>query len=55
MEFSGYSLDAFREDGEFILYRAHAKQIEPPSVLVLAPVSSRPAPETLQKSIMNIH
>ena len=49
MDLSGYSFDPLREDGEFILYRAHSKQIEPPSVLVLAPVSSRPGPETLKK------
>ena len=49
MELSEYSLDPLREDGEFILYRAHAKQIEPPSVLVLAPISSRPGPETLKR------
>jgi hypothetical protein len=37
MQLSGYSLDRLREDGEFILYRAHAKQEEPPSVLLLTP------------------
>jgi PAS domain S-box-containing protein len=49
MQLSGYSLDRLRDDGEFILYRAHAKQAEPPSLLLLAPASSRPSPETLKK------
>jgi serine/threonine protein kinase len=38
-----------REDEEFILYRGHAKQAEAPSVLLLAPVSIRPALESLKK------
>ena len=49
MQLSGYSLDRLLDDGEFILYRAHAKQAEPPSVLVLAPASTRPSPDTLEK------
>src|SRR5882757_1648351 len=49
VQLSGYSLDCLRDDGEFILYRAHAKQIELPSVLLLAPASTRPSPETLKK------
>ncbi|HEV2728561.1 MAG TPA: protein kinase, partial [Terriglobales bacterium] len=49
MQLSGYSLDRLHDDEEFILYRAHAKQTEPPSVLVLAPASTRPSPETLEK------
>lgn len=49
VELSGYSLNCLREDGEFILYRGHAEQIEPPSVLLLAPVSTQPSPETLKK------
>ena len=49
MQLSEYSLERLRDDGEFILYRAHAKQIEPPSVLLLAPASTRPSPETLKK------
>jgi serine/threonine protein kinase len=40
---------SLREDGEFVLYRAHAKLIEPPRLLLLAPASTRPAPETLKK------
>jgi hypothetical protein len=43
------SLDRLRDDGEFILYRAHAKQRELPSVLLLVPASPRPSPETLKK------
>src|SRR6266699_6240171 len=49
MQLSQYTLERLRDDGEFILYRAQAKQVEPPSVLLLAPVSVRPSPETLQK------
>jgi hypothetical protein len=49
MQLSGYSLDRLRDDGEFILYRTHAKHIEPPSVLLVAPAATRPSPETLNK------
>src|SRR5262245_45626740 len=49
MQLSEYSLECLRDDGEFILYRGHAKQPGPPSVLLLAPTSSRPSPETLKK------
>src|SRR5229473_5898495 len=49
MQLSKYSLERLRDDGEFILYRAHAKQIEPPSVLLQVPASTRPSPETLKK------
>ena len=49
MQLSGYTLDRLRDDGEFILYRAHAKETELPSVLLLAPASTRPSPETLKK------
>lgn len=49
MQLSGYSLDRLRDDGEFILYRAHAKQQELPPVLLLAPASTRPSPETRKK------
>jgi serine/threonine protein kinase len=49
VQLSGYSLDRLRDDGEFILYRAHAKGIELPSVLLLAPASIRPSAETLKK------
>lgn len=49
MELSGYALDLLREDAEFILEPAHAKQIEPPSILELGPFSGRLKPETLRK------
>jgi hypothetical protein len=49
VELSRYSLDLVREDAEFILYRAHSKQLEPPSILLLTPSSTRPSPETLEK------
>jgi len=49
MQLSEYSLDRLRDDGELVLYRAHAKQMEPPSVLLLTPASTRPSPETLKK------
>ena len=35
MQHSGHSLHRLRDDGEFILYRAYAKQIELPSVLLV--------------------
>ena len=49
MQLSVYSLERLRHDQEFILYRAHAEQLELPSVLLLAPASTRPSPETLKK------
>src|SRR5712671_5039367 len=49
MQLSDYALDRLRDDGELVLYRAHTKQMEPPSVLLLAPASTRPSPETLKK------
>src|SRR5215470_15713614 len=49
MQLSEYALECLRDDGEFILYRGHAKQPGPPSVLLLAPASTRPSPETLKK------
>ena len=49
MQLSKYSVERLRDDGEFILYRAHGKQIEPPSVLLVAPASTRPSPETFKK------
>src|SRR5215472_15649034 len=49
MQLSEYSLDRLRDDGEFILYRAHAQQTELPSVLLLTPASNRPSAETLKK------
>src|ERR1700747_1743308 len=49
VELSRYSLNLVREDAEFILYRAHSKQLEPRSILLLMPSSTRPSPETLEK------
>lgn len=49
MQLSEYSLESLRDDGEFILYRGHAKSKGPPSVLLLAPASNRPSPESLKK------
>jgi PAS domain S-box-containing protein len=49
VELSAYSLDPLREDGEFILYRAHSNQLEPHSILLLAPSSARPTAATLGK------
>ena len=49
VQLSEYSLESLRNDGEFILYRAHAKQRELPSVLLLVPASTRPSPETFKK------
>ena len=49
MNLSEYLLEPLREDEEFILYRGQAKQTEAPSVLLLAPVSTRPALESLKK------
>ena len=49
MELSGYGLEPLRKDEEFILYRGHSKQAEAPPVLLLAPLSLRPALETLKK------
>ena len=47
MQLSEYSVERLRDDGEFVLYRAHG--VEPPSVLLLSPSSTRPSPETLKK------
>ena len=47
MQLSEYSVQRLRDDGEFVLYRAHG--VEPPCVLLLAPSSTRPSPETLKK------
>ena len=49
LQLSRYSLHRFRDDGEFILYRARPKQIELPSVLLLAPAPARPSAETLKR------
>ena len=50
MEVSQYVLEALRRDEEFVLYRGeHSNQPGSPSVLLLAPASTRPALETLRK------
>ena len=49
MQLSKYSLERLREDGKFILYRAHGKQIKPPSVLLLAQASTGSNPKTLTR------
>jgi hypothetical protein len=49
MQLLGYSLDCLHDDGELILYLAHAKLSEPPSVLLLVPASTRPRLQTLKK------
>lgn len=49
MQLSKYSLERLREDGKFILYRAHRKQIKPPSVLLLAQASTGSNPKTLTR------
>ena len=52
MELSEYRLETLRKDGEFILYRGqHRSRIDAvlPPVLVVAPVSERPAPGSLRR------
>src|SRR4029079_3393000 len=49
MQLSEYSLERLRDDGEFILYRGHANEPGPPSVLLITPASTRPSLETLRK------
>jgi hypothetical protein len=49
MELSEYVLEPLRKDEEFILYRGqHGNQVDAPCVLLLAPVSTRPALESLK-------
>ena len=50
MQLWKYALECLRGDGEFILYRGHAKQPGAPSILLLAPASTRPSPDTLKNS-----
>ena len=50
MQLSEYSLECLRDDGEFTLYRGHAKQPGAPSILLLAPASTRPSPGTLKNN-----
>jgi serine/threonine protein kinase len=52
MELSEYRFETLRKDWEFILYRGqHRSRIDAvlPPVLVLAPVSERPAPGSLRR------
>jgi PAS domain S-box-containing protein len=52
MELSEYILETVRKDGEFILYRGrHRRRTDasPASILAVAPVSERPAPESLKR------
>src|SRR6266404_6218779 len=52
MKLSEYMLETLRQDGEFILYRGqHQRQTEasPPSILVMTPVSERPALGSLRR------
>jgi hypothetical protein len=48
VELSDYVLELLREDEEFILYRGHPRHADAASVLLLAPASTHPAPETLK-------
>jgi hypothetical protein len=50
VDLSQYQLEALRRDEEFVLYRGvHSNHSVLPSILLLAPASMRPAPETLRK------
>jgi len=49
VELSDYVFELLREDEEFILYRGHPRHAEAASVLLRAPASTHPAPETLKK------
>ena len=50
MDLSEYALEPLpNKDEEFALYRGHARRPETSSVLLLTPVSSRPARESLKK------
>ena len=49
VELLDYVLKPLREDEEFILYRGHARHAQPASVLLLAPASTHPTPQTLKK------
>jgi hypothetical protein len=51
-ELSEYALETLRRDEEFILYRGLARsqaRVSPRSVLLLTPVSARPAPVSLKR------
>jgi hypothetical protein len=50
VDLSQYVLEVLRTDEEFVLYRgAHSNHSGLPSILLLAPASMRPAPETLKQ------
>jgi serine/threonine protein kinase len=50
LELSEYVLGPLRKDDEFILYRGqHRNQVDAPSVLLLTPSLTRPAPESLKR------
>src|SRR5262245_16918922 len=52
MEFSEYSLEPLRKDGEFVLYRGLPRtkvETSPRSILALAPIMEHPAPATVKK------
>ena len=50
MDLSQYLLEALRTDEEMVLYRgAQSNQSGLPSILLLAPASMQPAPETRRK------
>ena len=52
MELGEYALEPLRRDEEFILYRGQHRGPRsgwPSSILLLAPISTRPAPETVRK------
>jgi PAS domain S-box-containing protein len=49
VELSEYVLEPLREDEEFILSQGRPRRAEAKSILLLAPASTRPAPESLKK------
>src|SRR5882672_946115 len=52
MELSEYTFETLRKDGEFIVYRGHHRRqtdAGPPSILVMTPVSERPALGSLRR------
>src|SRR5215475_9127696 len=52
MELAKYSLEPFRKDGEFILYRGLARTeagTSPRSILALAPIMEHPDPASVRK------
>src|ERR1700728_2186998 len=49
MELSRYIFEPLRRDNEFILYRGHSRLEEQTSLLLLAPVATRPPIDTIRK------